>query len=812
MRLLAPPAAEHGGRVPSEVNAFIGREQELARLRALQPGTRLLTLVGPGGVGKTRLAQRLGSELDSGYSDGAWWVDLSQVGDPSLVPQAFGDVLGVQEPGDSWVGELTRALRSHELLLVVDNCEHVAAATADLVGGLLRGCPGLSLLATSLQPLGVAGETTWRVPPLQVPEPPVTPPSAKELDRLTASGAVQLFVARVQAHLPDFELTPLNVEAVVDICRRLDGLPLALELVAARVEGLGLAEVARRLARGLDVASGAARTAPARQQTLRAALDWSWSLLDVREQTLLRRLAVFAGGCTLQAVAAVCGDDSGFSGDAAIDTLTQLVTKSLVVAEHHSTSVRYRLLETVRAYAQEKLAAAEETAALRRRHAAAVLRQAQPAPLEAIDSAQAAWLVPEEDNVRAALEWAVQCDEAEAGMHLAVAAYPMWMFTGHYAEGVTWFDRLVALPSAVDAPARALALGHSGQMHLVVGDYDVARARGGEALALAEAHGEAVTAALVLEMLGNVALQCGELGEARALHAVSAERKRALNSPRYVSNLLQLGLIGCECGDFDQVHELIREVELIARTRERPLYAAGALNLRALIAAGQGATTTAVRLFEQALEVRRPANDQQGIVKTLTSLGHVQVDLGQNAAALVSFGEAVDATRRSGERIRLVRALEGAARCISLENPDAAVRLAGVTDAQRRALGTLRWPSEAGFLESWLLGARQALGDAAFERAWEDGQASTLGQGVRLAEALLAEPVSPNVEPATVLSPREREVAVLLAGGLTNKQIAAELVVSPSTIRTHVEHVLIKLNLGTRAQIAVWASQHGLLR
>ena len=435
--------------VPGEINAFIGRERELARLRGLQPETRLLSLVGPGGVGKTRLAQRVGADLEGAFVDGVWWVDLSQVSDPTLVPQAFGDALGVQQPADTWVSELSRTLRPCDMLLIVDNCEHVSAPAADLLHELLRACPGLSLLATSRQPLGLAGETTWRVTPLPVPLR-----SAHQLEELAASEAVQLFVTRVQAHLPEFTLAAHNADAVADICCRLDGLPLALELVAARVESLGLAEVSARLARSFDLVSTTASTAPARQQTLRATLDWSWNLLDEREQVLLRRIAVFAGGCTLQAAIAVCGGDTDMHEETTIGVLTQLVSKSLVVADHDATSVRYRLLETVRAYAQEKLAAADERAAQRQRHVAFMLRLAQHGPLEAIDSVQAARLVPEEDNVRVALDWSVQCDQAEPGLRLAIAAYPVWTFTGHYSEGLAWFDRLLALPSAVEAPVK----------------------------------------------------------------------------------------------------------------------------------------------------------------------------------------------------------------------------------------------------------------------------------------------------------------------------------------------------------------------
>jgi predicted ATPase/DNA-binding CsgD family transcriptional regulator len=792
--------------VPTELNAFIGREWELTRLHKLQQENRLLTLVGPGGVGKTRLALKLEAELGDAFVDGSWLVDLSAITDPALVPQVLCDVLGIQgHPDESWHDELTRVIRPRHLLLVLDNCEHLIGACAALVEGLLQSCPRLSVLATSLQPLSAAGETIWRVPPLSVPLP-----SVLDLADLANAEAVRLFVARIRAHLPDFVVDQSNALTIAEICRRLDGLPLALELVAARVESLGLAEVAARLAQRFDLASGSTRTAPTRQRTLRATLEWSCRLLTDEELVVLRRLAVFAGGWTLEAAEAVCAGDEAPSGQPVIDILTRLVTKSLVVADHDAMRVRYRLLETVRAYALEQLALAGEIDELRQRHAAYMLELAERTPNDSINAARAALLTPEDDNVRAALGWAVMRDEAEVGLRLATAAFPMWMFSGHLVEGATWFDRLFELPTAARTAARTLALGHSGQLRLMLGDYDLAITQGETALREAHANDDALAIALITEMLGNVALQRGDLDQADALHTESAQRKRALGSPRLVSNLLQLGLIACEWGAFERVRELIVEIERFARGRNRPLEQAGLLNLRALLAASQGANTTAVRLFEEALELRRPAHDQQGIVKTLTSLGHVRFDLGEVEAALEAFVEAMHGARNSGERVRLIRALDGCARCLGRSDADMAVRLAGATNGARAALGTVAWPTEQRCLADWLGSARRTLGDSAYQSAWQDGHASTLEQAVSLVEALTVH-APPLRSPVTVLTPREQEVAALLGRGLTNKQIASALAVSPATIRSHVEHILMKLDLRSRAQIAVWASQQGLL-
>ncbi len=345
--------------------------------------------------GKTRLALRLQTDLRGAFPDGVWMVDLSPVTDPALLPQAVGDVLGVrQQPGQSWLHELAQALRPRRLLVALDNCEHLIEACAELVDGLLRACPNLYLLATSLQPLGAASETTWRVPPLSVPTP-----TSHEVDELRASEAVRLFVLRVRAHLPEFVLAEHNAPLVAETCRRLDGLPLALELVAAQVERLGMAEVAARLADRFALAVGTTRTAPPRQRTLQAALDWSCSVLDDQERTLLRRLGVFIGGWTLAAAERVCNGDS-LAADTVADVLGRLVSKSLAVADHDGVTVRYRLLEIVRAHALGQLAEAGEREVLQRRHVEFLAELGERSVPEAVDPRHAALLLPEEDNVR----------------------------------------------------------------------------------------------------------------------------------------------------------------------------------------------------------------------------------------------------------------------------------------------------------------------------------------------------------------------------------------------------------------------------
>jgi predicted ATPase/DNA-binding NarL/FixJ family response regulator len=793
------------GHRPTDVSSFVGRGEELARLRQLFPETRLVTLVGPSGVGKTRLALRLAADLADAFVDGTWLVDLSPISDQSLVPQVLGDVLGVRQPlGKSWKEALAAALRRQRLLVVLDNCEHLTNACAELADGLLRACPDLHVVATSLQPLLLAGETTWRVRPLSLP-----PGDSAELVELRCSDAVRLFVARVRSHLPDFTLNEQNAQVVAQICRRLDGLPLALELVAARVEALGLAEVATRLNDQFRLAVGGSSTAPTRQRTLQAALEWTTGLLDGDERVLLRRLGVFIGGWTLAAAEAVCAGDGLAENDVA-NVLERLVTKSLVVADHMDLRIRYRLMETVRAYASAQLAAASEAEPVRREHVAFLLRLAQQTEPLSIAGIDAALLQHEQENVRAALEWALEHEQAEVGLRLASAVHPLWVYSGHYAEGRTWLERLLALPHAAKAKAAlAGALLTDGQLLIQRGDFAGAEARGQAALEEYRVDGDTRGIGFALQVLGNAALQSGDLSRARTYHAEALQHLREANSPGVVLSLVQLTLVACELGDTRRAREYISEYEVIGRNRGDSYVVASAVYERGLIAAVEGDAAVATRLFEDSLARIRANGYQQGVVVVLTSLGHTRLDQRQQEAALAVFSEAIALASVSGERHRVLRALEGVARALASSDAESAVRLGGASDSQRQAIGALPFPSERRYLDRWQADCRRALGSAVYKHAWEDGHVSTFEQAVGLAQALIhARTASAH---HGVLSPREEEVAALLASGLTNKQIASALVVSPATVRSHVEHILAKLDLTSRAQVAVWASRQGLV-
>jgi non-specific serine/threonine protein kinase len=493
-----PQALQHN--LPVQLTSFIGREQEMAEVAGLLASTRLLTLTGTGGVGKTRLAlQVAAAQLDS-YAQGVWLVGLAPLADSTLVPGTVLAALGVPEqPGRLPLAALLDALRTRQLLLLLDNCEHLLDACAGLAEALLRACPHLRIMATSREPLGLAGESRWRVPSLAVPGAD----QAASPTAVARCAAVRLFVERVRAVQPAFALTAANAAAVAEVCARLDGIPLALELAAARLSALGMAELAARLDQQLRLLTGGSRTALPRQRTLQATVAWSYDLLTSQEQTLFARLSVFAGGWSLEAAETV-GADEIIAAEAVLDLLARLVDKSLVLAEETADgSTWYRLQETLRQYGQERLAAAEETAQAQRRHAAYYLALVERFDRVITGTEQLAWLARLErelDNLRAALALCLDTSEqahgqdeapaAEIALRLARGLHNFWRDHDHHREGLAWLEQ--ALGRGTDAPValRAWALGSAGILAGSAHDLTRAQALMAESIALCREAGD----------------------------------------------------------------------------------------------------------------------------------------------------------------------------------------------------------------------------------------------------------------------------------------------------------------------------------
>lgn len=631
--LSAAPAAtrpdrEHGERggaaLPTPLTSFVGRERERAEIAALlaRPEARLLTLTGPGGVGKTRLALAVGTEMLDHYPDGVWLVELAPLADPTLLPSTLAGALGLREEANRpLVTTLIDHLTPKRLLLLLDNCEHLLAACADVVSTLLRASPAMRILATSRQALGVSGEQVYRAPSLDVPDPRHLPP----LERVSDYAAVRLFVARAQARRQEFALTDRNAPVVVEICRRLDGIPLAIELAAVWVGSLPVTAIAQRLDERFRLLTGGARDVLPRQQTLRATMDWSWELLSVQEQTLLRRLSVFVGGWTLGAAEAV-GAGDGSAGWALLDLLAGLVNKSLVELDETGAEARYRLLETVRQYGLERLETAGELVAAREWRLTWCVGLAQAAEAALVGPEQQAWasrLEAEHDNLRAALTWSVQEERRPvSGLRLASALWRFWQMHGHLAEGRRWLER--ALIAARDAPiaTRAAALLGAGHLAHRHGDFEQAEPLYRQSLALFRELEDRQGIAGALNGLGLVAWSLGDYGHAGPVFDESLALYRALGESRGIATVLNnLGCVTRSQGDYRRARALFEEALALQRALGNTLGSALAMSNLGAVVERQGDDEYAALLHRESLALFRELGDTTGIAMALGNLG-----------------------------------------------------------------------------------------------------------------------------------------------------------------------------------------------
>ena len=506
--------------LPSELTSFVGRRHELTQIGQLLAQARLLTLTGSGGCGKTRLALQAAADALDAYPDGVWWVELARVEDAALVPAAVISALGLREaPGRPLVDTLVQYLRDRRRLLVLDNCEHLVDTCARLVDALLRGCVSLTILTTSRAPLGVPGEITWRVPSMSVP----TEPARQPLESLRQFDAVSLFIDRAQQVRPNFAITANNAPAVAQICHDLDGIPLAIELAAARVRMMAPEQIYRALSDRFHVLTGGARTVMPRQQTLQASLDWSYELLSAAERTLLRRLAVFVSGWTLEAAEQVCSD-ADIDRYAMLDLLTALVDKSLVTTVEDDTETRYRLLETVRQYSTARLTDAEELDQLRQRHLSYYLELAEQAESQIPSAGQEHpimhTLTTELPNLRAALDWATTTDPT-VGLRLINALTLFWIFTGRYREGEAAYARALDAAEEQSTMLRGRVLAGRALLGFYGGHED-AHIWSQSALEIGQTYNDAWTQGRALNILGFVASR-GDPASGRSLLQRSVE-------------------------------------------------------------------------------------------------------------------------------------------------------------------------------------------------------------------------------------------------------------------------------------------------
>jgi non-specific serine/threonine protein kinase len=748
-------------------------------MRLLQTA-RLVTLTGAGGVGKTRLAVRVAEELTGQFADGGLFVPLAPITDPQLVTSAIAQLLEVRETSELLLLDRVKdALQSRQLLLVLDNFEQVLAA-APIVSALLSNCPQLKVLVTSRAVLHISGEHTYPVLPLAVPErnPPPT------LERLTQYEAVRLFLERAQAAKPGFAVSNKTAPSVAEICARLDGLPLAIELAAAQVRVLTPQTILARLGRRLDLLVGGARDEPVRHHTLRAAMAWSYDLLTPPEQVVFQRLAVFVGGCELGAAESVLGTSgegtvANHAGADILHILIALVEQGLVQAsEQADGETRFTMLETIREYALERLRATGDEATMRRLHRDWCLELAERAEPELWGPHQLTWadrLENDFDNIWAALEWSKQePGEAETGLRLASALWRFWDVRGHLTDGrvqIEAFMRMVAPGQA----AHTHGLYAASYVAFRRGDFRVSSQLSEQAVRQAREFGDDWVVRWELMAMGSLALFRGDLGQAGELLRESLTLARKANDDVLAAvTLFWLAELARMQGAYPEAATIIEDCLTISSEIGCSWMRAFALSSLGDMARMQGQHAEATRLQRDALTIQLELRDRSAAADVVEALG------------IIAVGQ-----RELSRGCRLCAAAEAA--------------------RERTAASLWLWPTRLEHRDRAVASMCQSLGERTFARTWEEGHAMSFEQAVRHAMSD-AQQVPMVVEdkrsPGHPLTAREQEVAVLIARGLANRQIGERLVISERTAERHVENILDKLGLASRTQIGVWITEH----
>jgi non-specific serine/threonine protein kinase len=762
---IAPPVVGRGN-LPAPITSFVGRRRELEEIRAALDDGRLVTLSGVGGVGKTRLALAAASELTPRFPDGVWVVDLAALADPALLPHTIVDSLGIsQRSARDPMTTLAEFLRRRRLLLILDNCEHLLDRAAEVVDALLRAADRLQVMTTSRQRLGVTGEIVVRIAPLEVPSGPDVP-AAVSAGQYTA---LRLFEERAATVVPYFVIDHRNVDAVTRVCQRLEGLPLALELAAVRLRVLPINDLAARLEDRFALLVEGGRTAPARQRTLRATVDWSYELCTRAEQLLWARCAVFSGTFDLAAAEAVCSDDD-VPAAAVLDTLASLVDKSILTAEQGSGSARFRMLETIREYGLERLG--DDAHDFRVRHRDWYLRLISTACAEWFGPRQRSWcdrLRVEQPNLRTAIDFSIaDKDEADAGLELVGRPWFLWVCL-FLAEGRHWLDRALASTDGYSAN-RLRALTTAAYVASMQGDREAAEDLLRQGAEGHELNPDPRTSAYLLHTTGLYALFFDAPHCAQTLTDAlgSYEQVGVVADLREVARI-QLGLSRIFSSEVAEAAALFEECRDRCQAAGEEWLLSYALYGLGLARFAEGDLTAAADWVAQSLRIKRAFGDSLGLAMALDLIAWIRAEQGANAPAATLLGAAAHLWQTFGVEL----------------------------------FGSSHWLAYRRRCEAR---TRAGLGSA-FDAAVELGAGLTIDAALQYAFAPEPPPGAQGRTTATDLTRREWEVAVLVAEGYANKSIATELHVSQRTAETHVQHILTKLGFSSRAQIANWVGE-----
>jgi predicted ATPase/DNA-binding CsgD family transcriptional regulator len=763
-------AGPSAGNLTAAVTSFVGRRREIAQVRDFLAISRLVTLIGVGGVGKTRLAVEVGREASRAFADGVWLVDLATVTDPSLVAQAVATTLGVRDQSTrAALDQLTDHLADRRLLILLDNCEHLLDGCATVVDRLLRRCPELRVLATSRRTLGIGGEHVVTVPPLSLPDAGQPVPVAA----LAQYDAITLLVERAAAVVPAFEVTERNQDAVVRLCGGLDGIPLAIELAATRLHALSVEQVVARLTDRFGLLTGGSRVALPRQRTLRALIDWSYDLCSDNEKRLWARLSVFAGGFDLDAAEGVCAGD-GLRPELILDLVHNLVAQSILVTGTSHGRPGFRMLESIRQYGHDRLAEFGEHDRLRQRHrdyfvgVAIGIAERWCGPRQ---GAELARMRADHSNLRLAFDWCLaEPDGWQPALSLCSALCWHWCADGYLSEGRRWLEQALALPTK-PGPELTMALWVVAWIALLQGDHDIARERLAECGALAEQTGDRQAAAYATSLTGTADLFQGDVPTAidnftRAVTALDELDDQA----GVLLTLFQLSITHSHAGDHDSADRTAQRAIRISQQADEHWGRSYTLWVRGFDRWRRGELTEAGDLVLAALTEQAEFRDAVGAALMTELLAWISSSRNDHTRAACLLGTARSIWRSIGTGI-------GAFGPQLAQHHDRCERV-----------------------------ARGELGESAFRAAFEQGARPTVEEAVAYAmrrrEQHTATPQRP------VLTRREQEVAELVAEGLSNRNIAQRLVVSQRTVDGHVEHILAKLGFASRAQVAAWVVAH----